>query len=345
MPTTPGAWPHDGAVSPSPGGLNDSSDTDNATMMAQQLSTESQIVLVFLYSLTTVTAVVGNAFVIVVFAVGKRSRSDLRPFLVNLACADLIMAVFCMPFTFTMTMLGHWIFSAPMCPVVLYMQTVSVTASVCTNMAIGVDRFWVVMYPLRSRITKSRSKVMIVAIWTVSLLVSSVQLVVGRSRVSGTRGGVVIRDCGEEWPEPSDTWRTSYTFFILLLTYLLPLFILSCTYGFVGLRLWQRRAPGNADKRRDTKQMQSKVKVPPPASRSCPSPSVFPSSLSGHRFVLPVPCAAANIPLLLRHPAFSPAQCTSTNLFSGLYYFPTFSSSCFILAHLVCLFNSCVVVF
>jgi len=27
----------------------------------------------------------------------------------------VVMAVFCMPFTFTMTMLGHWVFSAPMC--------------------------------------------------------------------------------------------------------------------------------------------------------------------------------------------------------------------------------------
>ena len=95
------------------------------------------------------------------------------------------MAVFCMPFTFTMTMLGHWIFSAPMCPIVLYMQTVSVTVSVCTIVAIGVDRYWVVHYPLRSRVTKSRSPAVIATIWTVACALSSVQLAVGRARPVG----------------------------------------------------------------------------------------------------------------------------------------------------------------
>ncbi|KAK2186244.1 hypothetical protein NP493_209g03048 [Ridgeia piscesae] len=225
------------------------------------LSWESQVVLIVLYTLTAVVSMAGNSMVILVFTLGRRSRSDLRGFLINLACADLIMTLFCMPFTFTMTMLNNWIFSAPMCPVVLYMQTVSVTASVCTNMAIGIDRFWVVMYPLRSRITKSRSKTTIVIIWVIAFGLSSVQLVVGRT-VPGVEvaPGVWTADCVEVWPEPRETWRTSYTFFILVLTYILPLVILSFTYGFVGCRLWQRTAPGNADVTRDMNQLRSKLK-------------------------------------------------------------------------------------
>ena len=148
-----------------------------------------------------------------------------------------------------------------MCPIVLYMQTVSVTASVCTNMAIGVDRFWVVTFPLKSRITKSRSKVVIGIIWAISLTLSSVQLAVGRSSTIEIAPGVVITDCNEIWPEPSETWRRMYTFFILILTYLMPLGILSFTYGFVGWKLWQRTAPGNADEARDTHQLRSKRKV------------------------------------------------------------------------------------
>jgi len=99
-----------------------------------------QVVLVVLYTLTTTLSVVGNVLAIIVFTAGRRSRTDLRWFLVNLAAADLVMATFCMPFTFTMTMLGHWVFSAPMCPVVLFLQTVSVTASVFTSVAVGIGR-------------------------------------------------------------------------------------------------------------------------------------------------------------------------------------------------------------
>jgi len=148
-----------------------------------------QSVLIVLYTLTTALSVVGNVLAIIVFTAGRRSRTDLRWFLVNLAAADLVMAVFCMPFTFTMTMLGHWVFSAPMCPVVLFLQTVSVTASVFTSVAVGMDRYWVVNFPLTSRITKSRSPAVIAAIWSTACILSSIQLIIGRSNVQTLPGG------------------------------------------------------------------------------------------------------------------------------------------------------------
>lgn len=83
---------------------------------------EHQYVLIALYTSTTALAVAGNVIVIVVLSVGRRSRTDLRAFLINLAVADLTMAIFCMPFTFTTTMLHDWIFGAIMCTVVLFLQ-------------------------------------------------------------------------------------------------------------------------------------------------------------------------------------------------------------------------------
>lgn len=225
------------------------------------LSHESRIVLITLYTTATVLSVVGNVVVIVVFSVGKRSRTDLRGYLINLAVSDLVMASFCMPFTFTMTMLGHWVFSEPMCPVVLYMQTVSVTASVGTNMAIGIDRFWVVRYPLRSRVARSRSKFVICSIWLIALTSSSIQLAVGRARTREVEGGRQVTDCNEVWPNPTVVRRRTYTLFIFVLTYVIPLGILTGTYGILGLRLWRRTAPGNANKTRDKQQIKSKRKV------------------------------------------------------------------------------------
>jgi len=243
-------------------GLPLSSNTSSSSLTpALGLPFRSQVLLVVFYTTATLLSVVGNVLAIVVFTIGRRSKTDLRWFLINLAGADLIMAVFCMPFTFTVTMLGNWVFTAPMCPLVLFMQTVSVTVSVYTIMAIGVDRFWVVYFPLRSRITKSRSKTVIGAIWLVAGALSSVQLVVGRSNQVEVMPGVVVMDCNEIWPEPSVVWRRSYTFFLLLSTYILPLFILSFTYGFVSHKLWRRTAPGNADQTRDSQQLKSKRKV------------------------------------------------------------------------------------
>jgi len=109
----------------SPGGPSTSVSNDSSTAAEPHdpgLPDEHQYVLIALYTTTTVLAVTGNVTVIVVLAVGRRSRTDLRAFLINLAVADLTMAIFCMPFTFTFTMLHDWIFGAPMCTIVLFLQ-------------------------------------------------------------------------------------------------------------------------------------------------------------------------------------------------------------------------------
>jgi 7 transmembrane receptor (rhodopsin family) len=103
-------------------GTVDAGSADDASFWSPGLSDNYQLALILLYSITTSLAVLGNLIVIVVLAVGRRSKTDLRAFLLNLAIADLTMAVFCMPFTFTTTMLHNWIFGAAMCTIVLFLQ-------------------------------------------------------------------------------------------------------------------------------------------------------------------------------------------------------------------------------
>ena len=105
-----------------------------------EMDFKSQVSLITLYSITTALSVCGNALVLVVLTCGNRSKTDLTKFLLNMAIADLFMACFCIPFSFTNTMLGHWIFGVAMCPIVLFIQVTSVAVSIFTNMAIGIDK-------------------------------------------------------------------------------------------------------------------------------------------------------------------------------------------------------------
>ena len=105
-----------------------------------EMDFKSQVSLIILYSVTTALSVCGNALVLVVLTCGNRSKTDLTKFLLNMAVTDLFMACFCIPFSFTNTMLGHWIFGVAMCPIVLFIQVTSVAVSIFTNMAIGIDR-------------------------------------------------------------------------------------------------------------------------------------------------------------------------------------------------------------
>ena len=110
------------------------------TLSDLALPIKAQVVLVTLYTSTILLSIFGNLIVLVVFGVRKRPKSEMGIFIINLAIADLLMACFCMPFSFTRTMLGRWIFGQIMCPLVLFMQVTSVAVSIFTNMAIGIDR-------------------------------------------------------------------------------------------------------------------------------------------------------------------------------------------------------------
>ena len=220
--------------------------------------TGQDYVLVILYSVTTFLAIVGNSIAIVIFTKGKRSKTDLRPFLINLAVADLIMAIFCIPFTFTYQLLdSNWVFSRPMCPIVMFLQTVSVTGSVITNMAIGIDRLCAIAFPLIATRNRSlRYRLIILFIWIIAVAFAGVQLKVGDTQYDPNTG---YTECKENWS--SDDLSIFYTILVLICTYLVPVVILTVTYSIVGYILWKRNLPGNADASRDKVQLNSKVKV------------------------------------------------------------------------------------
>ena len=215
----------------------------------------SQLTLVILYTLTTILAVTGNCLAILVFTRGRRSCSELKPFLLNLALADLVMAIFCIPFTFAYELAGEWLAPPAMCPLVWACQQVSVTVSVSTNTAIGIDRLLAVKFPLRRRGNSShRTKLVVLAIWVVALSLGVVPLT--KAKAMEVRGAL---KCEEDWADihASLAWGVV----MIIVTYFLPASILAATYISIGHHLWNRNLPGNADSNRDALQLRSKKKV------------------------------------------------------------------------------------
>ena len=104
------------------------------------LSIPGQISLILLYSTSALVSLISNLLALLVLLLGIRSRTPLHPFVTNLMTSNLLMAVFCIPFSFTKVMLGRWVFGEFMCPLVLFMQILSVAVTIYTNIAIGMDR-------------------------------------------------------------------------------------------------------------------------------------------------------------------------------------------------------------
>ena len=96
-------------------------------------------VVIVAYSSVIVVSVAGNGIVVLSVVTCRRMRTVTNYFIVSLAGADLMMAVLCVPFTFVANWLvDHWPFTAAMCPLVLYLQTVSVFLSAFTLVGLSV---------------------------------------------------------------------------------------------------------------------------------------------------------------------------------------------------------------
>lgn len=119
-----------------------------------------QVIIYSLYSVVFVLALVGNMVVCAVVFTSIRKWTVTNFFIVNMAAGDILMAFFCIPFTFVPTfVLLYWPFGATMCRIVSFSQAVSVFVSAYTMVAISSDRYLAIVYPLRPRMTRKQAKV------------------------------------------------------------------------------------------------------------------------------------------------------------------------------------------
>ena len=96
--------------------------------------------LAVLYGTTASIALLANILAIFILITKKRSSADLRKYLVNLAIADISMAAFSIPFTYSDFMYADWKFPHIMCPLTHFITICSVCVSIFTLTAIGIER-------------------------------------------------------------------------------------------------------------------------------------------------------------------------------------------------------------
>ena len=78
--------------------------------------------LIIPYGIIFLLSVIGNSLVIATLTLNRSMRSVTNIFLLNLAIADLLLGVFCMPFTLIGVLLKRFIFGRIMCHLVSYCQ-------------------------------------------------------------------------------------------------------------------------------------------------------------------------------------------------------------------------------
>jgi hypothetical protein len=98
-------------------------------------------ILALLYGGTTFVAFITNILAVFVLIKKMKTSADLRKYLINLAAADLSMALFSVPFSYTDVMYGYWRFPLFVCPFSRFMTICMACVSIFTLTAIGIERY------------------------------------------------------------------------------------------------------------------------------------------------------------------------------------------------------------
>ena len=218
-----------------------------------------QVTIITMYTLIVVLAFGGNTIVCFTVLRVRRMRTVINLFIVSLAISDILMALFCIPFTFVANLvLNYWPFGDFLCPVVTYLQVVMVFLSSFTLTAISLDRYVAIIFPMRQKLTKGPALIIIAIIWILSFVIP-----IPTGRYSSTHKYVNVSTaptfCEEIWP--LDSSRRIYSTAILILQYIMPLAIMTVAYGQIIVVIWLNKTPGEAVSSRDQRMNESKKKV------------------------------------------------------------------------------------
>nr|XP_012134775.1 PREDICTED: cholecystokinin receptor type A-like isoform X2 [Megachile rotundata] len=130
-----------------------------------------ETLIIPLYGTIFLLSIIGNSLVLITLARNKRMRTVTNVYLLNLAVSDLLLGVFCIPFTLLGQVLKNFVFGVTMCKLIPYFQAVSVSVGVWTLVAISLERYFAICRPLKSRRwqTQFHAYKMIAVVWTASL--------------------------------------------------------------------------------------------------------------------------------------------------------------------------------
>ncbi|XP_033219965.1 octopamine receptor beta-2R isoform X2 [Belonocnema kinseyi] len=124
------------------------------------------------------SAIFGNLLVMVSVMRHRKLRIITNYFVVSLALADMLVAMFAMTFNTSVQVTGRWLFGYFMCDVWNSLDVYFSTSSILHLMCISVDRYYAIVKPLKYPINMTKRVVayMLLACWLSPAIISFVPI-------------------------------------------------------------------------------------------------------------------------------------------------------------------------
>ncbi|XP_022793725.1 neuropeptide SIFamide receptor-like [Stylophora pistillata] len=172
-----------------------------------------------------------------------KMKTTTNLLIVNMAISDLLVPIFAVPRANVEIIFGNhrWLidgaFGEALCKLTAFFQDISTLVSVQTLVAIAVDRFYAVWFPLKALRIKPRVKYVILLIWSISIVIHAPYLY-----------GFQIGTLSDGKTSCYLGWSRDVTKIVLLvlitLNYVIPLLLVTTFYGLIVQKLRKQTLPG-----------------------------------------------------------------------------------------------------
>ena len=143
----------------------------------------TRYVVPVLFGIVDIIGFSGNLLVIIVIVGYATMRNSTNILIVSLALADLSFIIFCVPFTAMVYVTGTWPLPQSLCQLYIFTTYFSVYCSVYTLVLMCFDRFLAVVFPLRSRLWRTKKNTIITVIITWIVIIFATMPISLSSRV------------------------------------------------------------------------------------------------------------------------------------------------------------------
>ena len=207
------------------------------------LSDAEVSIVTVLYAFTMLAAIVGNSFLIYIVWKKPEVRSLTSSMFVNMAIADLLVALFMMPLSIVSAHTeSKWkVPELPgdiICRSYILISDATLSASILCLVFMAIDRYCAIVCPLSVHsVWFRKAKFVTPLIWVMSIALMAIMPVV--YKLDDEYCEIDPHVLGQ-----NATFRGVYLY-IFLITYIIPLAIICPLYAKAARKLWFNQAPGN----------------------------------------------------------------------------------------------------